>query len=169
MRTRSPESRERARAYWRRNGAARARAYAAAARRDGICTLCRKRPPIAGFDNCQECTQRRRTNENARTATIKRLVMQKYGGRCATPGCEASEDRLTIDHVDGRGKEHRELHGLGRYSVRMYRWLIRNDFPDGFQVLCVSCNASKGRRAAVDSAAAPATEMKGQLTLFGGL
>ncbi len=25
----------------------------------------------------------------------------------------------------------------------MYRWLIRNGFPEGFQTLCMPCNSSK--------------------------
>lgn len=102
MRTRSPESRERARAYWRRNGAARARAYAAAARRDGICTLCRKRPPIAGFDNCQECTQfaARSCRGFARLAAslLRQRESQKNGNAhslCACAGVDYTHRVIT--------------------------------------------------------------------------
>lgn len=28
----------------------------------------------------------------------------------------------------------------------MYRWLIKNGFPEGFQTLCWPCNRSKGNR-----------------------
>lgn len=27
----------------------------------------------------------------------------------------------------------------------MYKWLVANDFPPGFQVLCANCNMAKDR------------------------
>jgi len=65
------------------------------------------------------------------------MVMAHYGGRCACCG----EDRLqflTIDHINGGGTKHRKEIGHGGHAV--YRWLIRNDFPPDFQVLCFNCN-----------------------------
>ncbi len=47
---------------------------------------------------------------------------------------------LTVDHIDGGGKKHREEIGGGH----LVSWLIRNNFPEGFQVLCYNCNLSKG-------------------------
>lgn len=46
---------------------------------------------------------------------------------------------LTIDHINGNGAAHRR--SIGR--VNFYAWLIRNEYPDGFQVLCYNCNCAK--------------------------
>lgn len=77
---------------------------------------------------------------------VRQQVFDHYGRSCA---CCGATERLSIDHIDSNGGEHRkEVRGLsqGGSSINMYRWLIRNGFPDGFQILCLSCNQSKGKR-----------------------
>lgn len=56
--------------------------------------------------------------------------------------CEAYNiDFLTIDHINGNGIKHRN--GLGiTGSSRFYDWLWKNK-PEGFQVLCFSCQLAK--------------------------
>jgi len=75
-------------------------------------------------------------------ATVRERVFGYYGESCAC--CGTTED-LCIDHVNGDGRQHRsEVSGTTNPgSYRMYLWLIRNDFPAGFQTLCRPCNASK--------------------------
>jgi hypothetical protein len=69
-------------------------------------------------------------------------VLDHYGRACTC--CGATAD-LTIDHVSSNGNAHRiELFGRAAESTQMYRWLIRNGFPAGYQVLCRACNGSKG-------------------------
>ena len=70
--------------------------------------------------------------------------MCSYGGACACCGTDHL-DFLTIDHIDGRGAEHRtHLFGdRGMSGVHFYRWLHKNGMPTGFQVLCFNCNVSK--------------------------
>jgi len=53
---------------------------------------------------------------------------------------------LTIDHINGNGnKQRKELFGAdGVAGSRFYSWLIKNNYPDGFQVLCMNCNFAKG-------------------------
>ena len=49
---------------------------------------------------------------------------------------------LTIDHIDGRkhlSKEERNLTGH-----KLYRWLRKNNYPQGYSVLCMNCNFAKG-------------------------
>ena len=75
------------------------------------------------------------------TAQAKEQVFGHYGWECAC--CDAVEN-LTIDHVNGGGEEHRKELGLSGGGLQFYLWLIKNDFPDGFQVLCMRCNARKG-------------------------
>lgn len=51
---------------------------------------------------------------------------------------------LAIDHEDGGGNEHRRQITGGRAGDAMVRWLILNDFPPGFRVLCHNCNQAIG-------------------------
>ena len=49
---------------------------------------------------------------------------------------------LTIDHINNDGAEQRkQLRGRGRTILL---WIKRNDYPPGFQVLCMNCNHAKG-------------------------
>ncbi len=57
--------------------------------------------------------------------------------------CGESEiDFLTIDHINNDGAEHRRL--IKRRNI--YSWLITNNYPDNFQILCMNCNFAKGHR-----------------------
>jgi hypothetical protein len=51
-------------------------------------------------------------------------------------------DVLCLDHVNDDGKQHAKVsgHRCGQY---LFRWLMKNDYPPGFQVLCASCNMKK--------------------------
>jgi hypothetical protein len=76
---------------------------------------------------------------------LRSKVFSYYGPSCA---CCGSTENLSIDHVNGDGAEHREeLFGNERYGGgwKFWLWLVQNDFPCGFQVLCRSCNLSKGK------------------------
>ncbi len=59
--------------------------------------------------------------------------------KCACCG-ESHYEFLTIDHINGEGNKHVKKLG-GMYMF--YLWLIKNNFPEGFQVLCYNCNLSK--------------------------
>lgn len=75
---------------------------------------------------------------------LKAEVLGHYGGICTCCG-EIELMFLTIDHVNGDGAEHRRTvgDGTGFCGAEMYRWLRRNGYPDGFQVLCANCNCGK--------------------------
>lgn len=72
----------------------------------------------------------------------RQQVFDHYGWTCAC--CDTAE-RLTIDHVNGGGTEHRKEIGLKNDAGgdKFYRWLVKNNFPEGFQTLCGPCNSSK--------------------------
>ena len=76
-----------------------------------------------------------------RYANARSKIFDHYGWSCA---CCGSIERLTIDHVDGNGSEHRAAIG-GLTGIPFYLWLIRNGFPAGYQTLCDPCNRSKNR------------------------
>jgi hypothetical protein len=83
--------------------------------------------------------------------SLKDVVFEHYGQQCA---CCGSADRLTVDHVNGDGAQHRAV--IGTTSDRIYYWLVTNGFPPGFQSLCRPCNTSKakGEACRLDHAAA---------------
>lgn len=62
---------------------------------------------------------------------------------CVIHSCDVTEpDFLTIDHVNGGGRQHRI--SIGKSGGDFYAWLVRNNYPKGFQVLCFNCNCAKG-------------------------
>ena len=71
-------------------------------------------------------------------------VLQYYGGN--TPKCVCcGETRLAflaVDHKNGKGNEHRRA--IGKSGLGFLVWLVKNNFPEGFQVLCHNCNMSRG-------------------------
>lgn len=72
---------------------------------------------------------------------VKQLVVDGYGGCCNCCG-ENQLEFLTIDHVYGGGNIHRSESNLSG-GVTTYNWLIRNNFPKDFQVLCWNCNCAR--------------------------
>lgn len=72
----------------------------------------------------------------------KDAVYKAYGGyKCACCG-ETEPKFLSVDHVRNDGADHKRKHNL-RTGEQMYRWLIRNNFPEGFQILCMNCQWGK--------------------------
>ena len=75
-------------------------------------------------------------------------IILHYSNPCGvTPICNNCGERdlevLCIDHIEGGGrKQLRETHSKGG---SFYRWLINQNFPEGYQILCANCNMKKGR------------------------
>jgi replicative superfamily II helicase len=66
-------------------------------------------------------------------------ILDHYGRKCACCG-EQNGKFLSVDHMNGNGAKHRKTIGGGS---RLYSWIIRNNYPDGFQLLCYNCNLGK--------------------------
>ena len=47
---------------------------------------------------------------------------------------------LSIDHITDRKNV---THGKGYTGTQLYRYLRRNGYPSGYQVLCINCNSAK--------------------------
>lgn len=78
---------------------------------------------------------------------MRREVFEAYGGmKCACCG-ETEETFLTLEHINNDGAEHRRsLSQTGRkVTSGVWHWIRRNNYPPGFQVLCMNCNFSKFR------------------------
>jgi hypothetical protein len=99
----------------------------------GLCSTCGREPKKPGYKKCSECIAR----GCARHAALKVKVINAYGGPLCV-GCGESDIRiLQIDHINGGGHKHsKEIGGRGK----MYKWLKDNGYPEGFRVLCPSCN-----------------------------
>ena len=69
------------------------------------------------------------------------IVINHYGDRCQCCG-ESNQEFLCIDHIDGGGTQHRKTVGAG--GDNMYKFLIRENFPEGYRLLCHNCNMSLG-------------------------
>lgn len=70
----------------------------------------------------------------------RKIVIEHYGGKCVCCG-ETLIEFLTIDHPKGNGKEDRKRF---RTSYSFYLWIIKNNFPEGYRILCYNCNCSIG-------------------------
>ena len=70
---------------------------------------------------------------------IKRNVFDHYSnGEIKCCRCGFTDIRaLSIDHINGGGTNHRKV--LNRSGESFYRWLKMNNYPEGFQVLCMNC------------------------------
>jgi hypothetical protein len=71
-------------------------------------------------------------------AILKRKILLKYSQEnfveCCGEGCSVSDpDMLSIDHVNNDGYKERKITGGGS---KMYYWLLKHDFPSGYQTLC---------------------------------
>lgn len=89
-----------------------------------------------------------RIDSNTRTRIwnrkIRLMALVRYSDNppcCACCG-ESTIEFLAIDHTNNNGMEHRKItKGSGS---KTYSWLLKNNYPDGFQVLCHNCNLAKG-------------------------
>lgn len=69
---------------------------------------------------------------------LKQAIVKAYGGACICCG-ETHLEFLTIDHINGDGKKHREE--LKRRGVSFYTFLREQGFPqDSLRLLCMNCN-----------------------------
>lgn len=78
-------------------------------------------------------------------AKLKKAVYDYYKRICNC--CREIEEKfLTIDHVNNDGYKER-IHEKGRRpsGTRTYENIIKSNFPDTYQVLCMNCNFGKAR------------------------
>lgn len=70
------------------------------------------------------------------------IALTHYSGG-VTPFCSCCRETIlrfmTIDHINGGGAKHQKTIS----SLSFFTWLIKNNFPDGFRVLCYNCNIGR--------------------------
>lgn len=81
-----------------------------------------------------------RSNGKIYDAVRKLRVISHYSnGKLACVHCgEDDMACLSIDHINGGGVQHRRIIGS-----HFYAWLIKNNFPKGYQTLCMNCQMKK--------------------------
>jgi hypothetical protein len=84
--------------------------------------------------------------ERQRYADLRQSVIAHYGGGCSCCG-ETEPLFLEIDHVNNDGHLHRQE--IGRTAKALLVWIVKNDFPDTFQILCANCNQGKKRNGGI--------------------
>lgn len=71
---------------------------------------------------------------------LKDAVFGAYGGYvCACCG-ETEKMFMSLDHINNDGAVHRKA---GLRGKQLHAWIIRNNFPPVFQVLCFNCNCGR--------------------------
>lgn len=104
-----------------------------------------KKPGRSIYGDFPDKPARDRFYANRQTAIRRQKVLDAYGRECKC--CkETIEVFLTIDHKDGNGAKYRLQLGNGNRSTgssKFYTWLIKNNFPDGYQTMCWNCNRAK--------------------------
>ena len=113
---------------------------------DGMRSRCRSCVSIMKKDHRQFRYQRQNRERvyayNAKWQREKRAVYREsvvsgYGHACICCG-EAETLFLEIHHPNGDGKADRERHGGN--SMLFYKWLIKEDFPGNYELLCANCH-----------------------------
>ncbi len=72
---------------------------------------------------------------------LKETILSHYSPKLECQLCGFNDIRaLSIDHINGNGNKHRKkIFGHNASGSKFYRWLKRNNYPDGFRVLCGNC------------------------------
>lgn len=84
----------------------------------------------------------RLTREQRHALKIEVLTHYSNPLKCFCCG-ETAIEFLTINHLNGKGAEQRRNLKI-RGGNTFYRWLKNNNYPKGFNVLCLNCNFSLG-------------------------
>jgi hypothetical protein len=118
---------------------------------EGLCHCGRK---VETGKTCETCKARCRNwiKDNKEYLLIRRKedtkikrekILNAYGNRCICCD-ETIQAFLELDHIEGGGNAHRRKI-LKEEGKQFYDWIIKNNYPSGFQLLCSNCNACKWR------------------------
>lgn len=104
---------------------------------DGKCPRCGGLPK-EGRVECSARLEKLCRKAHTDRIYLRQIVLKHYGAACACCG-EATQEFLTIDHVNGDGARRRRTD----QGAMWYRRIIAQGFPTDLQILCWNCNAAK--------------------------
>jgi len=93
--------------------------------------------------------ERFKANQKRAYDNARMKVLTHYSS--GTPHCKCCGETeilfLHLDHKNGDGADHRRKlmaeNGYYPGGNGLPYWLMKNNFPEGFQVLCANCNLAK--------------------------
>ncbi len=107
----------------------------------------------------EERTANQKKNRDKPESKENRLKVLQYYSKhlsksnipcCNCCGLNSHIEFLTVDHIAGRQEmdsepELKKLKYISKLSgTALVIWIIKNNFPKGFQILCHNCNQTKG-------------------------
>jgi len=115
-------------------------------------TVCEKHPELKGKRTkkgnlCVGCKKvqvqnwrnanKEETSDRARQLRVlkRKKVIEHFGGKCELCGL-VDDEVMTVDHIWDDGAEHRKQ----VKATVVLDWLIKNDYPPGYRLLCFNCN-----------------------------
>ena len=105
---------------------------------------CKKCDSLRGKIYREKNKEKEKIRSNKKNKAYRLLILNKYSNNDIK--CECCGERevsfMALDHINGGGGKDRKKHKNGGNNFYMY--LIKNNFPTGFQVLCHNCNMAKG-------------------------
>jgi len=103
----------------------------------GLCVKCNNKV-VENKSLCQECSKLSNDRTTKKRKNDKEIVFKYYGNKCVC--CQESRiEFLTIDHVNNDGAEDRRKN---KHKAICHH-IIKQNFPDKYQILCWNCNAAK--------------------------
>lgn len=88
--------------------------------------------------------QARREDGRLQRIAIRDEAFSHYGGAfCQRCGFSDDPRGLELDHINNDGADERRTLGSTGRGHKFYSWLKKQGWPDGYQVLCATCNRIK--------------------------
>lgn len=126
------------------NDRVRSKMWQVKCRAEHRCYKCFKSLLLSDKAHCGDCLLTLRQQAKEHRDFMKARILSRYGYKCRCCG-ESNELFLTIDHINNDGNKHRKE--MNYRSI--YVWLVKNNYPDNFQILCYNCNCGKSRNKGV--------------------
>ena len=108
--------------------------------------------------NCKQCEKLRRVKrgksdeekQKAKQRCLRRKIeiLKHYSivpwAQCCWSGCSVVDvDMLTLDHIENDGNAHLDVSGRRYSGTGLYQWIIKHQYPTGFQTLCMNHQLKK--------------------------
>lgn len=109
----------------------------------GLCAICYRKSDRYkdSIKKYRESGKWRKTKKEYDIRIRKQTLSHYSGGSPVCKCCgESNWKFLAFDHINGGGRKHI----LSINGYKLGQWLRKNEYPDGFQILCHNCNMAKG-------------------------
>jgi hypothetical protein len=128
-----------------------AKRYQSTGKRGVLCTKCQSKHNALKYKEnrkniIEKAANWNKKNISKRNNRLRKKYMEakeesvrRYGGKCS---CGITNiEFLTIDHINNGGA--RDRRGWSIKVANIHVWLKKKGYPEGYQILCGSCNLKK--------------------------